>query len=131
MQSYAPFFKANFYIRSELFTVHNLIHLIQSQQLCIFVHNSETLCYFRESFRPVVHNGGLKDFLMNGFAHIDNVAKLNLQLVIYNNEMLDDAPKRDTSGQSKGVGWHWTSGHGNVPRASLERPQSVYYPHET
>jgi hypothetical protein len=64
MQSYAPFFKANFYTRSELFTVHNLIHLIQSQQLCIFVHNSETLCYFRESFRPVVHNGGLKDFLM-------------------------------------------------------------------
>jgi len=45
-------------------SLHNLIHLIQSQQLCIFVHNSETLCYFRESFRPVVHNGGLKDFLM-------------------------------------------------------------------
>ena len=47
MQSHATFFKAYLYTHSEQFTVHNLIHLIQSVQLCIFVHNSETLCYFQ------------------------------------------------------------------------------------
>lgn len=55
-----------------------------------------------------------------------NVAKSNLQLVIANNEMLEDALKRDTSGQSKDVGWRRTSGReAENPRASLERSQSV------
>lgn len=60
-----------------------------------------------------------------------NVAKSNLQLVIANNEMLEDALKRDTSGQSKDVGWRRTSGRDSgiaEPRASLERSQSVDYP---
>jgi hypothetical protein len=34
-----------------------------------------------------------------------NVAKSNLQLVISNNEMLEEALKRDSSGHSKDVGW--------------------------
>ena len=54
-----------------------------------------------------------------------NVAKSNLQLVIANNEMLEDALKRDTSGQSKDVGWRRTSGRDNDPRASVERSQSL------
>ncbi|PPQ81424.1 hypothetical protein CVT25_015928 [Psilocybe cyanescens] len=54
-----------------------------------------------------------------------NVAKSNLQLVIANNEMLEDALKRDTTGQSKNVGWQRTSGReAENPRASLEH-QSV------
>ncbi|KAF9482084.1 hypothetical protein BDN70DRAFT_875551 [Pholiota conissans] len=59
-----------------------------------------------------------------------NVAKSNLQLVIANNEMLEDALKRDTSGQAKDVGWRRTSGRdtGAEPRASLERSQSVDFP---
>ncbi|KAF8149371.1 hypothetical protein B0H34DRAFT_184226 [Crassisporium funariophilum] len=55
-----------------------------------------------------------------------NVAKSNLQLVIANNEMLEDALKRD-SGPSKDVGWRRTSGRDGDPRASLERSQSVDY----
>ncbi|KAH9484735.1 hypothetical protein JR316_0001635 [Psilocybe cubensis] len=55
-----------------------------------------------------------------------NVAKSNLQLVIANNEMLEDALKRDTTGQSKDVGWRRTSAReAENPRTSLERSQSV------
>lgn len=39
-----------------------------------------------------------------------NVAKSNLQLVIANNEMLEEALKRDSSGQARDVGWRRTSG---------------------
>lgn len=56
-----------------------------------------------------------------------NVAKSNLQLVIANNEMLEEALKHDTSGQSKDVGWRRTSGRDNDPRTSLERSQSLDY----
>ncbi|KIM45668.1 hypothetical protein M413DRAFT_345424 [Hebeloma cylindrosporum] len=56
-----------------------------------------------------------------------NVAKSNLQLVIANNEMLEEALKRDTSGQSKDVGWRRPSGRDNDPRASVERSQSLDY----
>ncbi|KAF8965588.1 hypothetical protein BDZ97DRAFT_1918148 [Flammula alnicola] len=59
-----------------------------------------------------------------------NVAKSNLQLVIANNEMLEDALRRD-SGQSKDVGWRRSSGRdgdAKNPRASVERSQSVDYP---
>ncbi|KAF8169073.1 hypothetical protein BJ912DRAFT_1048516 [Pholiota molesta] len=60
-----------------------------------------------------------------------NVAKSNLQLVIANNEMLEDALKRDTSGQSKDVGWRRTSGRDSgsaESRTSFERSQSMDYP---
>ena len=56
-----------------------------------------------------------------------NVAKSNLQLVIANNEMLEEALKHDTSGQSKDVGWRRASGRDNDPRASVERSQSLDY----
>ncbi|KAF8989782.1 hypothetical protein BDQ17DRAFT_1333859 [Cyathus striatus] len=49
-----------------------------------------------------------------------NVAKSNLQLVISNNEMLEDALRRDTSGSSKDVGWRRRTG-----RESLEKSQSA------
>ena len=39
-----------------------------------------------------------------------NIAKSNLQLVISNNEMLEDALKCESSTQSRHVGWHQTSG---------------------
>ena len=39
-----------------------------------------------------------------------NVAKFNLQLVISNNQMLEDAVKRESSTQSRDVGWRRTSG---------------------
>jgi hypothetical protein len=57
-----------------------------------------------------------------------NVAKSNLQLVIANNEMLEEALKHDTSGQSKDVGWRRASGRDNDPRSSVERSQSLDYP---
>lgn len=65
-----------------------------------------------------------------------NVAKSNLQLVIANNEMLEDALRRDTSGQAKDVGWRRSSARDSGgssrsdPRSSLERSQSVDYPLE-
>ncbi|KXN93322.1 hypothetical protein AN958_00246 [Leucoagaricus sp. SymC.cos] len=44
-----------------------------------------------------------------------NVAKSNLALVIANNEILEDAFKRDNSTSSHDVGWHRQSGkHGNM-----------------
>ena len=57
-----------------------------------------------------------------------NVAKSNLQLVIANNEMLEEALKHDTSGQSKDVGWRRASGRDNDPRSSVERSQSLDIP---
>lgn len=45
-----------------------------------------------------------------------NVAKSNLQLVISNNEMLEEALKRDSSGQSRDVGWRRTSGRESEAR---------------
>jgi len=56
-----------------------------------------------------------------------NVAKSNLKLVIANNEMLEDALKRDTSGQSKDVGWRRSSAREGDPRASVERSQTIDY----
>lgn len=56
-----------------------------------------------------------------------NVAKSNLQLVIANNEMLEDALKKDTSGQSKNIGWGRTSAREDSARQSLERSQSLDY----
>ena len=56
------------------------------------------------------------------------MAKSNLQLVIANNEMLEDALKRDSSGQSsKDVGWRRTSTNireeeSRSTRVSLDRP---------
>ncbi|KAF8802700.1 hypothetical protein BYT27DRAFT_7226282 [Phlegmacium glaucopus] len=58
-----------------------------------------------------------------------NVAKSNLKLVIANNEMLEDALKRD-SGQSKDVGWRRTSARDGEPRSqrgSLDRSTSADY----
>jgi hypothetical protein len=55
-----------------------------------------------------------------------NVAKSNLQLVISNNEMLEDALKRENSTQSRDVGWRRTSGRDDN-RSALERSQSVDY----
>jgi len=58
-----------------------------------------------------------------------NVAKSNLQLVIANNEMLEDALKRD-SGQSKDVGWRRTSvreEESKSRRRSLDRSYSAEY----
>ncbi|KIK05239.1 hypothetical protein K443DRAFT_130516 [Laccaria amethystina LaAM-08-1] len=55
-----------------------------------------------------------------------NVAKSNLQLVISNNEMLEDALKRENSTQSRDVGWRRTSGRDDS-RSALERSQSVDY----
>jgi len=55
-----------------------------------------------------------------------NVAKSNLQLVISNNEMLEDALKRESSTQSRDVGWRRTSGRDDS-RSVLERSQSVDY----
>jgi hypothetical protein len=40
-----------------------------------------------------------------------NVTKSNLQLVIANNEMLEEALKRETNGQTQDVGWHRASGN--------------------
>ena len=55
-----------------------------------------------------------------------NVAKSNLQLVISNNEMLEDALKRESSTQSRDVGWRRTSGREDN-RSILERSQSMDY----
>jgi hypothetical protein len=57
-----------------------------------------------------------------------NVAKSNLALVIANNEMLEDALRRDNAGSSKDVGWRRRSGKdGDVSgeRQSLEEWQQV------
>ncbi|KAF8879222.1 hypothetical protein CPB84DRAFT_1793569 [Gymnopilus junonius] len=61
-----------------------------------------------------------------------NVAKSNLQLVIANNEMLEDALKQGAAGQSKDVGWRRSSARESVdstkkPRSSLDRSHSVDY----
>lgn len=54
-----------------------------------------------------------------------NVAKSNLQLVISNNEMLEEALKRDSSGHSRDVGWRrWSAREGDT-RASEERLHSA------
>ena len=55
-----------------------------------------------------------------------NVAKSNLQLVISNNELLEDALKREGSTQSRVVGWRRTSGRDDN-RSVLERSQSMDY----
>ena len=55
-----------------------------------------------------------------------NVAKSNLHLVISNNEMREDALKRESSTQSRDVGWRRTSG-GEDNRSVLERSQSMDY----
>jgi hypothetical protein len=55
-----------------------------------------------------------------------NVAKSNLALVIANNEMLEDALKRDTSGtSSRDIGWRRRSGKEGEERQSLEEWQQV------
>ncbi|KAF8882712.1 hypothetical protein BD779DRAFT_913025 [Infundibulicybe gibba] len=57
-----------------------------------------------------------------------NVAKSNLQLVISNNEMLEEALKRDNSGRSKDVGWRrWSAREGEYreQRVSEERMQQA------
>lgn len=57
-----------------------------------------------------------------------NVAKSNLQLVISNNEMLEEALKRDSSGHSKDVGWRrWGTREGEYreQRISEERPHGI------
>lgn len=51
-----------------------------------------------------------------------NVAKSNLQLVIANNEMLEEALKRETNGHTQDVGWRRASGN---RRSSDERSNSV------
>ena len=59
------------------------------------------------------------------------MAKSNLQLVIANNEMLEDALKRSDSGQSKDVGWRRTNVREGEPcttqRSSLDRSNSTEY----
>ncbi|EAU90994.2 hypothetical protein CC1G_02381 [Coprinopsis cinerea okayama7 len=61
-----------------------------------------------------------------------NVAKSNLQLVIMNNEMLEEALKKNNAA-ARDLGWR-RSGRDSVssnngdPRGSLERSQSVDYP---
>ena len=55
-----------------------------------------------------------------------NVAKSNLQLVISNNEMLEDALKRESSTYSHDVGLRRTSGREDN-RSVLERSQSMDY----
>lgn len=50
-----------------------------------------------------------------------NVAKSNLQLVISNNEMLEEALKRDSSGHSKDVGWRRSGAREGEQRRSEER----------
>lgn len=50
-----------------------------------------------------------------------NVAKSNLQLVISNNEMLEEALKRDSSGHSKDVGWRRSGAREGELRRSEER----------
>ena len=57
-------FKAYFYQQFILFTVHHLIHLIQSIQLCTIVHNSADFFHFWSIFWSVAHNDTLRDFLM-------------------------------------------------------------------
>src|SRR5882757_7120236 len=64
MYSCAPFFKAYSYQPFIQFTVYHLIHLIQNVQLCIFVHNGATLCYFLENLRSVVQKNQFRFFLM-------------------------------------------------------------------
>jgi len=51
-----------------------------------------------------------------------NVTKSNLQLVIANNEMLEEALKRETNGHTQDVGWRRASGN---RRSSDERSKSV------
>ncbi|KAF9466888.1 hypothetical protein BDZ94DRAFT_89126 [Collybia nuda] len=47
-----------------------------------------------------------------------NVAKSNLQLVISNNEMLEEALKRDSSGHARDVGWRrWSAREGEQRRS--------------
>ena len=55
-----------------------------------------------------------------------NVAKSNLHLVISNNEMIEDTLKRESSIQSRDVGWRRTSGRDDN-RSVLERSQSMDY----
>lgn len=54
-----------------------------------------------------------------------NVAKSNLALVIANNEMLEEALRRDSSGGSKDVGWQRRSGNPSGERQSLEEWQQA------
>ncbi|KAF4620822.1 hypothetical protein D9613_000047 [Agrocybe pediades] len=58
-----------------------------------------------------------------------NVAKSNLKLVIANNEMLEDALKRDSGGQSKDIGWRRTSSKEEArnSRSSLDHSQAADY----
>ena len=58
------------------------------------------------------------------------MTKSNLQLVIANNDMLEDALKRSDSGQSKDVGWRRTNvreGETGTQRTSLDRSNSTEY----
>ncbi|KAH0828024.1 hypothetical protein J3R83DRAFT_3673 [Lanmaoa asiatica] len=60
-----------------------------------------------------------------------NLAKSNLQLVISNNEMLEEALKRETPCNAKDVGWRrWSARevqNHNTERKSEERPRSLDY----
>ncbi|KAG9316782.1 hypothetical protein JVU11DRAFT_2846 [Chiua virens] len=60
-----------------------------------------------------------------------NLAKSNLQLVISNNEMLEEALKRETPCSAKDVGWRrWSAREAqnhNMERKSDERPRSLDY----
>ena len=53
-----------------------------------------------------------------------NVAKSNLQLVIANNEMLEEALRREADGRTRDVGWRRTSGRTMPPPGSDSNPGS-------
>lgn len=54
-----------------------------------------------------------------------NVAKSNLQLVIANNEMLEEALRREADGRTRDVGWRRTSGRTMPPPGSDSSPGSA------
>ncbi|RDB16281.1 hypothetical protein Hypma_003048 [Hypsizygus marmoreus] len=54
-----------------------------------------------------------------------NVAKSNLQLVISNNEMLEDALKRDTSGHARDVGWRRSNTRDAEHNTPIDSPVSA------
>lgn len=54
-----------------------------------------------------------------------NVAKSNLALVIANNEMLEDALKRDNTGSSRDVGWRRRSGKDSEVSSEKRERQSL------
>jgi hypothetical protein len=58
-----------------------------------------------------------------------SVAKSNIQLMMSNNEMLEEALNRDTPCSAKDVGWRrWSTREAqNMQRVSEERPTSVDY----